>query len=124
MRLFVDESLSPRLAIRLNESGHHDATHPLLSGGLGEPDHRVLARCLTEDRVLVTQNARDFRKLVRGTDLHPGLVILPSGSRDQSIQWLDQAIAYLEARGEPMPEMVNSVLEITADGGISISALP
>lgn len=74
MRLFVDESLSPRLAIRLNESGHHDVTHPLLSGGLGEPDHRVLARCLAEDRVLVTQNARDFRKLVRGTDLHPGLV--------------------------------------------------
>lgn len=124
MRLFIDESLSPQIAVRLNESGLHDAVHPLLFGGLGEPDHRVLARCLVEDRVLVTQNARDFRKLVGRTELHPGLMILPVGSRDQTIHWLAQAIAHLETRGDPMAEMVNSVLEITAAGRISISSLP
>jgi len=124
MRLFIDESLSPQLAVRLNESGLHDAVHPLLFGGLGEPDHHVLDRCLAEDRVLVTQNARDFRKLVGRTDLHPGLMILPAGSRDQTFGWLQQAIAHLETRGDPMAEMVNNVLEITAASRISLSALP
>ncbi|MDE0366719.1 MAG: DUF5615 family PIN-like protein [Gammaproteobacteria bacterium] len=29
--------------------------------GLGAPDHSVLARCIKQNLVLVTQNARDFR---------------------------------------------------------------
>ncbi|MDE2111475.1 MAG: DUF5615 family PIN-like protein [Alphaproteobacteria bacterium] len=63
MRFFIDESLSPQLAVRLNKSQHHEAVHPLHVGRRGEPDHRVLAWCIEEDRILVTQNARDFRKL-------------------------------------------------------------
>lgn len=124
MRLFIDESLSPRLARHLNESGLHDATHPLLGGGRGQPDHRVLARVIAEDRVLVTQNARDFRKLVGHVDLHPGLIILPVDTYQVTAAWLSTAIAYLEARGDPMRIMVNHVLEVDADRGIMLSALP
>jgi predicted nuclease of predicted toxin-antitoxin system len=124
MRLFIDESLSPRLARHLNETGLHDATHSLLGGGRSEPDHRVLVRCITEDRVLVTQNARDFRKLVGGVDLHPGLIILPAGTRQATVAWLDAAIAYLEARGDPMDLMVNRVLEVEIDGRVRLYRLP
>jgi predicted nuclease of predicted toxin-antitoxin system len=50
VKLFIDESLSPQLATRLNRSGQHDAIHPLHVGRRGEPDHLVLKRCVEEDR--------------------------------------------------------------------------
>jgi hypothetical protein len=43
--LFIDECLSPQLALRLNRTGRHDAVHPLHIGRRREPDHRVLAWC-------------------------------------------------------------------------------
>ncbi len=71
MKFFIDESLSPQLAVRLNENNRYDAVHPLHVGRRGEPDHRVLQWCIAEDQILVTQNARDFRRLVGKTDIHP-----------------------------------------------------
>jgi predicted nuclease of predicted toxin-antitoxin system len=82
VRFFIDECLSPQLAIRLNNTGRHDAVHPLHVGRRGEPDHRVLAWCIAEDRITVTENARDFRHLIGKTELHPGLIILPSVDRE------------------------------------------
>ena len=64
MRLFIDECLSPQIARELNASGEHVAEHPLDFGGRGDPDHRVLQRCLARGLVIVTENARDFRALV------------------------------------------------------------
>ena len=77
MQLFIDECLSYTLARELNESGAHLAQHPLLFGGRGEADHTVLERCIRDDLVIVTQNARDFRSLVSTQEIHPGLIILP-----------------------------------------------
>jgi hypothetical protein len=45
-----DECLSPQLAVRLNATGCYDAVHPLHVGRRGEPDYRVLERCIAEDR--------------------------------------------------------------------------
>ena len=84
MRLFIDECISPELARRLNEAGLHEAIHPRDYGRLGEPDHIVLRRCLDEDRTIVTQNARDFRKLIGKEAIHPGLIILPALGRERS----------------------------------------
>jgi predicted nuclease of predicted toxin-antitoxin system len=124
VRLFVDECLSPRIATRLNETARHDAVHPLHVGRRGEPDHQILARCIAEDRVIVTENGRDFRQLVAGADLHPGLMILPSISREETWRLLQAAIAFVEARGDPMNEMVNHVLEIDMAGTITFSPIP
>jgi predicted nuclease of predicted toxin-antitoxin system len=44
VKLFVDESLSPQIAERLNKTGLHDAIHPLHVGRRGEPDHRFPTR--------------------------------------------------------------------------------
>lgn len=112
MRFFVDECLSPQLAIRLNSTGRHDAVHPLHVGRRGAPDHSVLAWCIEEDRIIVTQNARDFRRLIGRTKLHPGLIILPSVDREGTWTLLQAAIAFLENRGEPTRIMVNHVLEV------------
>lgn len=124
MRLFIDECLSPQLARHLNETGEHDAIHPRDMGRLGEPDHVVLARCLAEDRVIVTENAVDFRKLVAREELHPGLILLPSVSRDLSLQLLIDAIVHLASLGEPSDVIVNHVLEVSGTGAFTLSPLP
>ena len=124
MRLFLDESLSPRLAQALNATGRHMVLHPRDHGGLGKPDHAVLARCVEQDFVLVTENARDFRALVAVTDIHPGLITLPSVPRARSLALLEAAIDFLEARGDPMDAMVNHVLEIDEEGRGMLHALP
>lgn len=124
MRLFIDECLSPVLAQRLNDSGLHDALHPRDYGRLGEPDHVVLQRGLVESRTIVTENARDFRKLVGATDIHPGLIILPAVGRERSWDLLSKAIAAIEAQGDPDQTMINRVVEMTASGDVSFYELP
>lgn len=124
MRLFIDECLSPQLAQHLNATGTHDATHPRDVGRLGEPDHVILARCIAEDRVIVTENAVDFRKLVARQDIHPGLIILPSIGRVQSLQLLADALTWLAAQGNDSDVIVNHVLEVTEAGGFSLLPLP
>jgi predicted nuclease of predicted toxin-antitoxin system len=100
VRLFIDESLSPSIATRLNETGSYDATHPLHVGRRRERDDTVLMRCLAEDRVLITQNARDFRPLVARVELHPGLIILPGLDRHGTWALLRAALAWLEGQGD------------------------
>lgn len=123
MRLFIDESLAPRLAERLNASGEHDAIHPLHVGRRGELDHVVLARCVAEDRVIVTQNARDFRNLVGRSELHPGLIVLPAVGRERSYELLLAVLTHLAERGEASDVIVNHVAEIDPDGHYRISIL-
>ncbi len=123
MRLFIDESLSPQLATRLNLKGRYEAVHPLHVGRRGEPDHRVLASCIAEDRIIVTQNARDFRKLVGQVEIHPGLIILPSIDREGTWLLLEAAIGFLEARGNPIDVMLNQVLEVEVSGAMMLVLL-
>jgi predicted nuclease of predicted toxin-antitoxin system len=124
VKLFIDECLSPQLAARLNATGRHDAVHPLHVGRRGKPDHRVLAWSITEDRVIVPQNARDFRRLVGSAELHPGLIIVPAIDREGTWTLLQTALSFLEGRGRPMDLMVNHVLEVDELGGITFIKLP
>jgi len=102
----------------------HDVTHPRDIGRLGEPDHVVLARCIAEDRVIVTENAVDFRKLVARQDIHPGLIILPSVGRARSLQLLMDALLWLADHGKVNDVIVNHVLEVTEVGGYTLFPLP
>lgn len=124
MRLFLDECISPRIALDFGDEGDHVVLHPRNDGGLGDPDHRVLARCIDHDLVLVTQNGRDFRNLAARQDIHPGLVILPNVERAQTEFLLRAAVAYIIRQGNPMDAMVNRVLEVTERGEMHFSDLP
>lgn len=124
MRLFLDECLSPAIGQALNSEGTHAVIHPRDLGGLGAPDHEVLARCVDLDLVLVTANARDFRALVATEDIHPGLIVLPSVGRARSEMLLRAAIDFLSARGDPMGIMVNHVLEVSEDAEMALYPLP
>ena len=112
------------LARHLNETGEHDALHPRDYGRSGERDDEVLARCLVEDRIIVTENAVDFRKLVGRQELHPGLIIIPNVTREESLALLLAGIAHLQTLGTPQDVMVNHVLEIAGEDRISLYALP
>ena len=90
----------------------------------GASDHHVLARCVEQDLVLVTTNARDFRALVAARDVHPGLVILPSVGRERSESLLRDAITYLSKHGDPMDVIVNHVLEVSIEAEMTLSMLP
>jgi predicted nuclease of predicted toxin-antitoxin system len=124
LKLFIDECLSPQLAQYLNATGKHDAAHPRDISRLGEPDHVVLARCIAEDRVIVTENAVDFRKLVARQDIHPGLIILPSVGRAKSLRLLTDALIWLATHGKDSDVIVNHVLEVTEAGDFAMFPLP
>jgi predicted nuclease of predicted toxin-antitoxin system len=126
LRFFIDECISPSLSRVLNESGLHDAVHPRDRGRLRDPDHVVFARASEQDRIIVTENADDFRKLAASVELHPGLVILPSVGRLEAQQLIERVIAHLigAAGGRPEDLLVNSVLTISATGAIRIDPLP
>lgn len=124
MRLYLDECLSPGVALRLMQEDGHYAVHPRNMGGLGLPDHVILARCLEDDLVIVTSNAGDFRALARREELHPGLILMPDVGRDRSLELIRQAVAHLEALGDPATVMVNCALEIDVHGAVALYNLP
>ena len=64
MKLLIDEDLSPTVANRLRVEDGIDAVHVRDRGKLGEPDHHLLEYAYEEDRILVTCNVGDFRRLV------------------------------------------------------------
>lgn len=74
--------------------------------------------------VLVTQNAQDFRNLVRREEIHAGLIILPNLERHRAATLLRQAIDHLDDCGDPTDLMVDRVLEMGKDGNPHIYDLP
>jgi len=110
VKLFIDECLSPDYATRLNARGH-DAVHPLHVGRRGQLDHTVVAICIAEDRAIVTENIGDFKMLLGAEEVHPGLIALPQGGKEQVWTMLETAIAFLEGvGGDPMDNLVNACL--------------
>jgi predicted nuclease of predicted toxin-antitoxin system len=117
VRFFVDECLSPALARYLNRLGL-DALHPLDIGGRGKTDYYVLQRCIEEDRILITQNAQDFRGLIGRVDMHPGLIVLPSTSRSATLRLFQAVLDFLDEQSNPRDYMFNRVLEVNLEGTI------
>ena|SRR5437870_3088952 len=123
LKFFIDECLSPILAARLNELGI-DAVHPLNVGRRGEGDHIVLKRSLDEDRMIVTENAKDFRGLIGRSQMHPGLIILPSIDREGAWRLLNAVLSFLGQQENPRDYMFNWVLEVSEDETIQAHQLP
>jgi predicted nuclease of predicted toxin-antitoxin system len=126
VRLHLDECLPYRLALALCAEGR-DASHPRTHGGSGGPDHAVLARCVAQDRVLVTHDAADFRRLVGRTHIHPGLVILEAADRATTERMVRAFLDFVEEKREqedPATYMVNRVVEVTSALVITTYKLP
>ena len=59
MRFLIDSMLPPRVAELLETAGH-DAMTPARLGAHNLPDDMIIEIAAVEDRVIVTENARDF----------------------------------------------------------------
>jgi predicted nuclease of predicted toxin-antitoxin system len=126
MRLFIDECMSPKLVTAIFKLGHY-AEHPRNMGGLRALDHEVLARCVDNDLIVVTHNARDFRKLVGRTEVHPGLIVVEEAEFDTSFLLLSAVIEHITSAcgtEDPASYMVNRVIEIDITGKIRVYSLP
>ncbi|HMN71524.1 MAG TPA: DUF5615 family PIN-like protein [Rhodoblastus sp.] len=124
MRFFVDECLSPHLALDLAAQGH-DAIHPLHVGRRGELDHTVKDRCIAEDRVVVTENVGDFKALLSREAIHPGLIALPQTSKARGLALVLAAITMLERLdNDPMNAIVNGIVYFDDAGQPALHPLP
>lgn len=121
VKLLLDENISPRAAIDLRADGH-DVVHLRERGRLGIADPEVLELAFGEDRILVTANVSDFRKLAAARDIHAGIILLLDGGlrRDEQIDVLRRVMVALEADDD----LVNRALTVALDGGFSIEVLP
>ncbi|MEJ1161822.1 DUF5615 family PIN-like protein [Prosthecomicrobium sp. N25] len=115
-RFLVDECLSPLLAETARARGY-DSVHVVWLGRSAASDRDVMRIALERDYIVVTNNARDFLKIYRGLELHPGLLlVLPVVSGPKQNQLFVALLDFVEARAE----IVNQVVSIDETGGISI----
>lgn len=75
MKFLIDECLHPTLSVVAERRGH-EATHVCHRGMSGWRDDNVVRVAVDESFALVTNNARDFRRLHAMEEAHAGLVIL------------------------------------------------
>jgi predicted nuclease of predicted toxin-antitoxin system len=110
--LLLDENTSPRIVRSLWERDI-DAVHIRDRGLLGAPDHELWKLARTETRTIVTINGRDFRRLARNSDQHPGIVVIPSGgSPDAQIDFIMSAVQWVTTSANSPDGFSNRYLEV------------
>lgn len=126
LRLLIDEDLSPLVAQRLREEDGIDAIAVRDRGKLGAKDHEVLDLAFSENRILVTANVGDFRRLASARDLHAGIVLLEEGDllREEQLAAVRGAIAAIAAELDAERDMVNRVLLVGPEGEMTFMNIP
>ena len=111
MRFLIDECLHTSLTDVANKAGH-EAHHVTRRGWSAFKDHQLREVVLREEFVFVTNNARDFRKLMGEIELHGGLiVILPNVTPALQRELFQRALV----EASKLPDMINKVVEIDSD---------
>jgi predicted nuclease of predicted toxin-antitoxin system len=126
LRLLIDEDISPRVAQRLREEDGIDAVGIRDRARLGATDREVLGLAFDEDRILVTANVGDFRRLASARELHGGIVLLEEGDlgRGDQLLVLRHAVVAIKAELSAGREMVNRALRIALDGAKGFETIP
>lgn len=100
------------------------AFHVAHRGWSALPDPDVLRRTLDEDLTLVTNNWIDFRPMLERLEIHPGaVVILPNVRRERQMELFAAALAAIHEHDPPL-DMINTVLQVDADGTVVMFPLP
>jgi len=94
-----------------NKAGH-EAHHVTRRGWSGFKDPQLREVVLREEFVFVTNNALDFRKLMRESELHAGLiVVLPNVTPALQRELFQRALV----EASRLPDMINKVVEIDSE---------
>jgi predicted nuclease of predicted toxin-antitoxin system len=124
-RFLINENLSPQLAGHLRYYLGFDAVHANELSLRGAPNADVLARAIAENRVVMTSNGQDFRKLGRMSPEHPGLaVLLRASGRQEQIKLGVLLATAIEAEIRQGTPPDGRLFEIGADGIIRDHPLP
>jgi len=120
LKYLIDECLHMGLTKVARAAGCR-AEHVVHRGLTGAPDWKILEFMVRLDYVLVTNNAKDFRKLAGSTEIHPGMIlILPNvPPRKQSVLF-SLVLEYLDDR----EDLIDRVIEISEHHEISEYELP
>lgn len=119
MRFLIDECLHTSLVEVANEAGH-EAHHVARRGWSGFKDYQLRDVILREEFVFVTNNARDFRKLMAESELHVGLIlIIPNVAPTAQRELFQRALSEVEN----FSDLTNRVIEIDS-GDIRVYELP
>jgi len=119
VKFLVDECLHTSLTQVANTAGH-EAHHVNWRAWSGLKDRKLREVILREELVFVTNNARDFRKLMGETELHAGLVvILPNVTPSVQCELFRRALVEVTK----FPDMINRVVEIDSDS-VRVYELP
>jgi predicted nuclease of predicted toxin-antitoxin system len=126
LRLLIDEDISPTVAVRLRDEDGLDAVALRDRDKLGAKDHEVLELAFSEDRILVTANVSDFKRLASARELHAGIVILEEGDlkRDEQLAAVRTAITAIEVERAAGRDMVNRVLLVGPGGAMTFENVP
>lgn len=97
------------------------AVHVVHLGRAGTPDFRLVNELVDEGYLVVTRNARDFRRLLARVEVHAGLVLLmPNATATEQVRLFAAALDFVER----MPDTINKVVEVHAVDDIRVSNLP
>jgi predicted nuclease of predicted toxin-antitoxin system len=119
VRFLIDECLHTSLTDIAHKAGH-EAYHVTRRGWTGLRDHQLRDLAIREELVFVTNNARDFRKLMGAVELHAGLiVIIPNATPAVQRELYERALHELVT----LADMINKVVEVDL-GQVSIYEVP
>ena len=120
MRFLVDECLHRDL-VKIAHAAGYEAYHVVDFGKAGAKDYQLREIIVKEEFVFVTNNAKDFKRLLEKTELHPGLVIVVPNVRP-SVQ--DELLRSALDEIAKLPSLVNKVLEIWSNDDVRICEMP
>jgi len=113
VKFLIDECLTTFLVAVAENKGFAAVSAPHF-GMAGWQDRTIAKAALDQDFVLVTNNRRDFLKLYRAFDIHPGMIIIiPKGNRQSQMDWFGTVLDYLQQNGE---SMINRLVEVSEKG--------
>lgn len=121
VKLLLDECLSPAAAQRLCAEHGVDAIHVRDRGLQASPDHEIFAFAFEQDRILATVNVRDFVKLAKTRELHPGLILIERENmlRDEQLDCLVVVVRALEGR-----DMTNKAVWVRDGNALELIDIP
>jgi hypothetical protein len=111
MRLYLDDDSARPILVRHLQRAGHDVLLPSDLGLSGSDDPVHLLHAIRQQRVFLSHNYDDFRKLhellMEGQGHHPGILIVRQDndpSRDLKPAGVVRAIRNLEAAGVPIAD--------------------
>ena len=113
-----------RLRDRLALIGHADAIHPIHIGLRRARDDQIAARAFAEDRVIISSNARHYRRLLQAAELHPGAILVEQTDLETAWSQIMLALDHIARHQAPDEYMVNRIVVVSARDGVMAYELP